>query len=144
MVCATLATVVLGGKTIVIAEFLAFLYVSFGDNPDGSFCDHDVTIRVARMVDVAGFVLEGFAVNIVAVIEIKNVGVPLRKSLQAFFFGNPRSNVLNDARAFLNGLCGKQALPCNARRTDPDTQAALFIRGRVARSLLRCQRRMMR
>ena len=90
MLGATLATVVLGGKTLVIAEFLAFLSVSFGDNPDGSFCDHAVTIRVARMVDVAGFVLEGLAVNIVPVIEIKNVRVALHESPQAFCFGNPR------------------------------------------------------
>ena len=77
MLGATLATVVLGGKTIVIAEFLAFLSVSFGDNPDGSFCDHDVTIRVARMVDVAGFVLEGLAVNIMVVVEFENVLIAL-------------------------------------------------------------------
>jgi hypothetical protein len=58
----------------------------------------------------------------------------------------------------LNILCGKQSLPCNARCADPDTNfhrillqeggsspcAAFFICWRVARSLLRCQRRLIR
>jgi hypothetical protein len=50
------------------------------NNPDGAFGDQDFTVGVTRMVDIAGFVLQGLAVNIIAVIEIKNVSVPLRES----------------------------------------------------------------
>jgi hypothetical protein len=37
----------------------------------------DVTVGVTGMVDIAGFVLEGLAVNIITVIECKNVLIAL-------------------------------------------------------------------
>jgi hypothetical protein len=111
--CATLTTVVLGGKPVIVAEFLACLNIALGDNPDRAFRYQDITVGVTGMIDVAGFVLERLPVNIVAVIEMKNVRVTLRESPQAFFFGNSGSDVLNDARAFFNILCGKQPLSGN-------------------------------
>lgn len=101
--------VLLGDIPVIVAEFLAFLNIALGNNPDRAFRYQDVTIRVARMVDVAGFVLGGLAINIVAVIEIKNVGVALRDSPQAFGFGNPRPDVLNNPRPFFDLLGGKQS-----------------------------------
>jgi len=81
MLCATLATVVLRGKPIIIAEFFAFLNITLGNNPDGTFSDENFTVGVAGMVNIAGFVFQGLAVNIIAVIEIKNVRVTLRPTL---------------------------------------------------------------
>ena len=75
--CATLTTVLLGGKSIVIAEFFAFLNIAFGNNPDGAFGDQDVTVGITGMVDIAGFVLQGFAIDIVAIIEFKTVLIAL-------------------------------------------------------------------
>ena len=70
----------LGGKPIVIAEFFAFFDVSFGNNPDGALGDQDVTVRVTGVVDIAGFIFEGLAVDIVAIIEFKNILQYLRQT----------------------------------------------------------------
>ena len=67
----------LGGKPIVIAEFLAFLNIALGDNPDGALGAQDVTVGVTGMLDIAGFVREGLAVNIIVVVEGKNVLIAL-------------------------------------------------------------------
>ena len=75
--CATLPTVLLGSKPIIITEFFAFLNIAFGHNPDGALGAQDVTVGVTGMVDIAGFVLEGLAVNIIAVVEGKNVLIAL-------------------------------------------------------------------
>jgi hypothetical protein len=67
IVCTTLTTVSLGGKPRVIAEFFAFLNIAFGNNPDGA----------SGVIDGAGFVFEGLAIDIIAVIEGKDVLVAL-------------------------------------------------------------------
>jgi len=113
--------VVLGGKPIVITEFFAVLNITFGNNPDGMFGDVDFTVGITGMVDVAGFVLEGLAVDIVLFSELEKVGIAFGESPRAFFLGNPRSNVLNNASGFLNILCSKQTFACNARHANPDT-----------------------
>ena len=77
IVCTTLTTVVLGGKPRVIAEFFAFLNIAFGNNPDGTLGDQDFTVGVTGMVDIAGCVFEGLAIDIIAVIEDKNVLIAL-------------------------------------------------------------------
>ena len=74
---ATLTTVLLGGKAIIVTEFFACLNIAFGNNPDGALGNQDVTVGITGMVDIAGFVLQGLAVNIIAVIEGKNVLIAL-------------------------------------------------------------------
>ena len=76
-VCATRTTILLGGKPIVITEFFALLNITFSHNPDGALGDQDFTVRVARMVDITGFVLQGFPVNIIVVIEGKDILIAL-------------------------------------------------------------------
>src|SRR5205823_9549677 len=75
-----------------------------------------------------------------------------------FLLGNPLSEVLNNPYSLFNILGSKQSFACNARGTDPNTNfhgilpqeegtsphIALCIRWRIARSLLRCQRRTIR
>jgi hypothetical protein len=49
-----------------------------GNNPNGALGAQDGTVGVTGVLDVAGFVLQGFPVNIVSVIEMKNVGITRR------------------------------------------------------------------
>ena len=69
--------VLLGGKPIIVTEFFALFDVPFGNNPDGAFGDQNFAVGVTGMVDVAGFVLQGFAINIVAVVEFKDILIAL-------------------------------------------------------------------
>src|SRR5215831_7129028 len=158
MLGATRTPILLGSKPVIVAEFLTFLNIAFGDNPNGAFGDQHFTVGVAGVVDRAGFVLQGLAVDIVAIIEFKNVLIVLIEAFGGFFLGNLSTNVLNNPRAFFDILGGKQSFACNARRANPDANfhssllqeegqspyAALCIRWRVARSLLRRQRRLRR
>ena len=41
------------------------------------------------MVDITSGIAEDLAVDVVLVAEGKNIDIPLRQSLHAFFFGNP-------------------------------------------------------
>ena len=77
IVCTTLTTVLLGGEPVVITEFLACPNIAFGNNPDGALRDPDLTVRVTGVVDIAGFVLEGLAIDIIVVIEFENVLIAL-------------------------------------------------------------------
>jgi hypothetical protein len=77
IVCTTLTTVLLGGKPRVTAEFFAFLNIAFGNNPDGALGDQHFTIGISGVIDGAGFVFEGLAIDIIAVIECKDVLVAL-------------------------------------------------------------------
>jgi hypothetical protein len=99
--------VLLGGKPIIVTEFFALFDVPFGNNPDGAFGDQNFAVGVTGMVDVAGFVLQSLAVNIIAVIEGKNVLIALIEALSGFFLRNPLPNVLNDPRAFFDMLGGE-------------------------------------
>jgi len=65
------------------------------------------------MVDVPRFVLQSLPVNIVAVIESKNVRIALGESLGTFGFGNLGADVLKDPCAFLDILRRKEALARN-------------------------------
>jgi hypothetical protein len=118
--CATLTMVLLGSKSIVITEFFALGDVPFGNNPDGAFGDQDFTVGLTGMVDIAGFVFQGFAVDIVAMIACNNVLIALIKAFGGFFLGNSLPNVLNNPRAFVDILSGEQSFARNARHTNPD------------------------
>ena len=85
MLCATLTPVLLGGKPIVIAEFFAVLNIAFGNNSDGTLGDQDFTVGVTGMVDMAGCVFEGLAIDIIAVIEDKNGLIALIQAFSGFF-----------------------------------------------------------
>ena len=69
------------------------------------------------MVDVPSCVLQGFAIDIVALIEGKNIGVALGESLGTFFFGNLLPNVLNDPGTLFDLLCCEESLASNPRWT---------------------------
>jgi hypothetical protein len=91
----------LGGTAVVITECFACLKIALGNNPDGALGEQDVTVGVTGMVDIAGFMLEGLAVKIIAVIEGKYVLIVLIEAFGGFCLGNPLPDVLKNPPAFL-------------------------------------------
>jgi len=71
------------------------------------------------MVDVARGIAEDIPVDIILVAEGKNIGIPLRQSLHAFFFRNPLPAIRYDAGVFLNILERKEPLAGDTRFRDP-------------------------
>ena len=55
------------------AAFFAVLNIAFGNNPDGALGDQHFTIGITGVIDGAGCVCEGLAIDILAVIEGKEV-----------------------------------------------------------------------
>ena len=77
ILCATRTPILLGSKPVIVAEFFTFLNIALGNNPDGTFGDQDVTVGVTGVIDIAGFVLQGFPIDIIMVVEGKNVLIAL-------------------------------------------------------------------
>jgi hypothetical protein len=59
------------------------------------------------MVDVAGFVLEGLAVDIITVVKLEDIGVAAGRSPVTFFFGNLFPIIPNNPGSCLDILCGE-------------------------------------
>src|SRR5262249_6929070 len=74
-------------------------------------------VGITGMVDVARRILQRLAINVVAVIDGKNVDVAVRDSAGAFVEGNLLPDVSKDPRPFLDSLRGKQSLSGNTGRT---------------------------
>jgi hypothetical protein len=83
--------------------------------------DQHFTIGITGVIDGAGFVFEGLAIDIVAVVEFKNVLIALRETFGGFVLGNSLPDVLNNPRAFFDMLRGEQPFACNTRCAHPDT-----------------------
>ena len=67
--------VILRSIAVIVGQLLAWGDVAESDNPDGAAGGYGVTIRLARMVDKAGRVRTRLAINIIAVVERKDVGI---------------------------------------------------------------------
>ena len=65
------------------------------------------TVWVTGMVDVAGFVLEGFAVDIIMIVKLEDIGVAAGRSPVTFFFGNLFPGIPNNPGVCLDILCGE-------------------------------------
>jgi hypothetical protein len=89
----------------------------------------DVTVGVTRIVNIAGFVFQGFAVDIVAVIEGKNVLIALIQAFGGFCLGNSLTDVLNDPRPFC-GILRSDSLSLREARDQPSRE---FSRSSPAR-----------
>jgi hypothetical protein len=105
--CATRTPILFGRKPIVITEFFASLNIALSDNPDGAFGDQDFTVGVTGVVDIAGFVLQRFAIDIVAMIKFHNIWIVLRQAISGFFLGNSLPNVLDYPRTLFDILSSK-------------------------------------
>src|SRR5260370_27927000 len=71
------------------------------------------------MVDITSGIAEDLAVDVVLVAEGKNIDIPLRQSLHAFFFGNPLPDIWQDASVFFNILDRKEPLTRDPRFPHP-------------------------
>ena len=78
----------LGRQPIVITQLLTCLNVPERHNPDGALGHDGFAVRLTRMVNVARGILQRLAIDIVAVVERKNIGIPLGESLGTCCFGN--------------------------------------------------------
>jgi len=75
---ATVARILLiipGIIAIVVREFLPCSDIPYGDNPDGVRRFLDFTVRVTRMIDVTGCILQGLAINGVPVRQMKDISI---------------------------------------------------------------------
>jgi hypothetical protein len=73
---------------------------------------------VLRLLLVAGY--DDLPVNIIVLIELKNIDIPLCQAFVAFGFGNLLASVLDDAGAAFDRLRRKEALACNRGCADPE------------------------
>ena len=80
---------------------------------------HD-TVGITGMIDVAGFIAVCLPVNIIAVIELKDIVIPLAQASVAFGFGNLLTCVLYDPGAACDMLRCKEAFACNIGFADPE------------------------
>ena len=117
--------VAIPGQIILIA-IIAGQFLSVADrpkryNPERSRRLFDGTIGIAGVVDIAGGVPEDLAINIVAVIEGKNIRIALGQAPGAFVFGNLLADVGKNPGPVFDVLRGKEPEACNTRFMHPDT-----------------------
>ena len=62
---------------VIEGQFFSDLHISKSNNPDTTSGKFGYTIRITRMVDVAGSVAENIAINVILPAEGKNIDVPL-------------------------------------------------------------------
>jgi hypothetical protein len=62
---------------VIVGQFFPVSDIPEGHNPDRAGGDVNVTIGITGMVNIAGGVLADLAINIIAVIEGKNIDVAL-------------------------------------------------------------------
>ena len=101
---ATGADILPGRVAVIVAQLLAGGDIPPSDNPDGAPGDVRCTVRITGMVDVAGLILPRLAINIVALIEGKNIGIARSYTAAAFFFVNLGADILDDPEAFLDKI----------------------------------------
>src|SRR5262249_12850776 len=105
-------------QAVVVTQFLTCLNIPYSHNPDGALSDDSFAVWSTGMVDIARLVLQRLAIDVIALIKGKDVGIAPGESLSTFFLGNPGTNVLNDPSALLNVLGCEESLSSNPRRTN--------------------------
>ena len=104
---------------VIVGQLLPCPDIPTGDNPDGAARLLHVTVRVTGMVDVAGLVPVCLCVNVIALIERKDIDIPFCQAFVAFCFGDLLACVLDDASALFDGLGGKESPASNRRCPNP-------------------------
>src|SRR4029453_4148472 len=72
-------------------------------------------VRITGVIDIAGEVGERLAIDVIALIQFKDVGVSRRGPLGTFSFGNLVTQILDNSGAFLDLLGRKESLSVNGR-----------------------------
>lgn len=104
---------------VIVGQLLPCPDIPTGDNPDGAARLLHVTVRVTGMIDVAGFVSEGLPVNVIALIQRKDIDIPFCQAFVAFGFGDLPAGVLDDASTLFDGLGGKESPTGNRGCSNP-------------------------
>jgi hypothetical protein len=107
--------VVLDIVAVIVTEFFACLYTPQGDNPDRVGGRINFAVRITGVIDITGEVGERLPIDVIALIQFKDVSVPSRGSLGTFGFGNLFTCISNNTGAFPDLLSRKESLPVNAR-----------------------------
>jgi hypothetical protein len=86
-----------GRQPVVVTQLLACLNIPCRHNPNGPLGDDSFAVRFTGVVDVASRIFQRLPIDIIAVIEGKNVGVALRESLGTVLFGDFLTDILDNA-----------------------------------------------
>ena len=73
---------------VIVAEFLTCCNIAYGHNPQGAMRFFYGTIRITGMVDIAGSIGECLAVDSIAIILMKDVGIAFCAAASALLVGN--------------------------------------------------------
>lgn len=103
---------------IVEAQFLAGRNVAPGDDPDMVAVLFRLTIGRATVIDESCRIPWHVAVQVHLFVERKNVRVARDATFERLVFGNPLTDVLDDARALRDGLPRESARAMNPRVAD--------------------------
>ena len=99
---------------IVIAQFLPVLDIPSGDNPDGPGRGFNDTVGGTGMIDIAGGILDKFAVDVEAVVQGKEIDIALIQADLSFLLGNLFPDILDNPPAVWDLLGRKESRARNA------------------------------
>src|SRR5439155_21542338 len=103
---------------VIVAEFLTCCNIAYGHNPQGGMRFFYGTVRITGMVDIAGSIGECLAVDSIAIILMKDVGIAFCAAASALLVGNLFTNVGNNPGPLWDILRRKESLSSNARWAD--------------------------
>src|SRR4029453_8705323 len=72
-------------------------------------------VRITGVIDIAGEIGKRLAIDVIALIQFKDVGVSRRGPLGTFGFGNLITQILDNSGAFPDLLGRKESLSVNGR-----------------------------
>lgn len=87
---------------VVIGQFLPGLDVAPGGNPDAAADDVDFAVRIAAVIDESSRIPADTAVDVVVVVERKDIDVLLLQFRLGFGLGKLRPDILDDTFATSN------------------------------------------
>src|SRR5262245_325395 len=103
---------------VVVAEFLTCCDIACGHNPEGVVGFFHDTVRLAGMVDVACRIVQGLAINGIAVIQVKDVDIACGATARALLAGNFFPAVSHNPGPLGDSLRRKESLTSNTRWTN--------------------------
>jgi hypothetical protein len=107
--------------TVIVGQFFAVSDIAEGHQPDRAGRLGDFAVRITGAVAIACRVPEDCAINIIALIEGKNIDIALGEASRTFGFGNLLPNVGENPGPLPNMLRRKEPKPSNTRFPHPDT-----------------------
>src|SRR5438093_7638596 len=85
---ARIVLIMLWAIPVIKTQFLASGDMTYGHNPEGSIRFLHGTVWLTGMVDIAGYIVHGVAVDRIAVIQMKDVDIACFATVHALGGGN--------------------------------------------------------